>query len=163
MQFSSIVITLLAATASALPRSATSHRRASSSLWPTVSDPGFYAAAQPPDYSESQILQWNIDDGSSTGSLVAQFPEGFAVTQSGPAKLNVYTRTSAGTGSYVGTFGPLPVAGGLVTEDVYIVIADITISTSFALEFQIDSDTENASISFFNTDEAGFFVVTGTA
>jgi hypothetical protein len=161
MKFSALIATTFAIAASALPSTAVSHERRTVSLWPTVSDPGFYADIQPPDYSESQILQWLISgDVTGNASLVAQFPQGFAVTQSGPAKLDVYRRTTAGS-TYVGTIGPLPVADGVITEDVFTVIATFPADSDFVFEFELDSETENASILFFEDDVSGFFIQTG--
>ncbi|KAK9413159.1 hypothetical protein SUNI508_12044 [Seiridium unicorne] len=162
MQLSSLFISAVAFTASALPANSPAHRR-SYTFYSTISDPGFYAASSPPDYNENQILQWNQLPTTGATALVAKFPAGFAVTQSGPAKINVYTRTSAGIGSYVGTVGPLSISGGVVTEGVDAIVANLTAKESFTFEFQLDSEEENASIQFFENDDSGFFVRTGSS
>lgn len=164
MQLSTILFSALALTTSALPsRPSVPAERRSYTFYSTISDPGFYAASNPPDYHENKILQWNQLPTTGASALVAKFPTGFAVTQSGPAKINVYTRTSAGIGSYVGTVGPLAVSNGVVTESVNAVVANLTAKESFTFEFQLDSEVENASIVFFENDDAGFFIRTGSA
>ncbi|KAI1846379.1 hypothetical protein JX265_011940 [Neoarthrinium moseri] len=163
MKLSAFVIGALAFTVSALPSSSNNERR-SFSYHSTVSDPGFYAVSFPPDYHENQILQWlSLPTSDKTSALVARFPAGFSVTQSGPAKINVYTRTSGGIGTYVGTVGPLSVKNGLVTKAVDVVVATFPAKDSFTFEFQVDSETENASIQFFENDKAGFFIRTGSS
>jgi hypothetical protein len=162
MQLSALLVGAFALAASALPSSAPIEKR-DYTFYSTISDPGFYAVSFPPDYHENQILQWNQLPTDSTSALVAKFPVGFAVTQSGPAKIDVYTRTSAGIGTYFGTIGPLPVTDGVITEDVDVVVADLTPKESYTFEFQLDSEEENASIQFFENDDAGFFIRTGTS
>ncbi|KAF7536785.1 hypothetical protein G7054_g4225 [Neopestalotiopsis clavispora] len=164
MQLSTLLLGALTLTASALPTPPASRKR-DFAYHSTISDEGFYAASNPPDYHEDQILQWNQlpTTNGSTSALIARFPAGFSVTQSGPAKINVYTRTSGGIGTYLGTVGPLSVDTGLVAEAVDVVVAELTPAESYTFEFQIDSEDENASLQFFENDSAGFFLRTGSA
>jgi hypothetical protein len=162
MQLSSILIGAFALTASAVPTTSVLEKRGYT-YYSTVSDDGFYAAVNPPDYQENQILYWTSPPAGETASLVARFPAGFAVTLSGPAKIDVYSRTSAGTGAYLGTAGTIPVSGGVVTEDYYVEVFDFVSDGIMTVEFILDSDEENASVAFFWTDEAGFFLRTGSS
>lgn len=164
MQFSSLLLGFFTLGVSALPSLPVPPlERRSYSYYSTISDPGFYAVSFPPDYHENQILQWNTLPTTGSAALIARFPVGFSVTQSGPAKIDVYTRTSAGIGSKIGTVGPLSVSNGVVTTAVDIVVATLTAKESFTFEFQLDSEVENASIQFFENDDAGFFIRTGAA
>lgn len=162
MQLSSILFGALALTASALPAPSVPEKRGYT-YFSTVSDDGFYAAANPPDYAENQILYWTSPAAGTSATLVGRFPAGFAVTQSGPAKIDVYARTSAGTGAYLGTAGTLPVADGVLTEDYEVDIYDFESDGILTVEFVLDSGDENASVQFFWTDEAGFFIRTGSS
>ncbi|ORY67211.1 uncharacterized protein BCR38DRAFT_407212 [Pseudomassariella vexata] len=164
MQLSAVLITVLSFTATALPTSspATVERR-DYTFWSTVSDEGFYAAASPPDYYEDQILQFQPSGAKGTASLVAKFPAGFAISQSGAAAIDIYTRTSGGLGTKIGTAGPLPVSGGKITTAVNTVIANFAATSDLVFEFRIASETENGSLQFFETADAGFFVRTETA
>ncbi|ETS78331.1 hypothetical protein PFICI_10393 [Pestalotiopsis fici W106-1] len=165
MQLSTLLLGAFALTASALP-SPPAARKRDFTYHSTISDPGFYAVSFPPDYHEDQILQWNQlpTSNGSTSALIARFPAGFAVTQTGPAKINVYTRTSGGIGTYLGTVGPLSVdSTGVVAEAVDVVVAELTLAEGYTFEFQIDSEDENASLQFFENDDAGFFLRTGSA
>lgn len=170
MQLSALLLGTFAFTASALPSAtfpqvANKWKRDNYTFHSTISDPGFYAVSFPPDYHEDQILQWNQlpTTTGSTAALVARFPAGFAVTQSGPAKIDVYRRTSGGLGDFIGTVGPLETeadGSSSVAEAVDVVVADLTPAESFTFEFRIDSEEDNASLQFFENDDAGFFIRT---
>ncbi|KAH6644948.1 hypothetical protein BKA67DRAFT_541943 [Truncatella angustata] len=161
MQLSSILLGVFALTASALPQ-VPAERRAYT-YTATVSDPGFYVYATG-DYYENQILQYFNPTTTGKAALVARFPVGFEVGQlKGSPKIDVYTRTSAGIGSKIGSVGPLSISNNKVTKAVDVVVASLAYASSYTFEFKLDNSANATSVTSIQFSNDGFFLRTGSA
>ena len=165
--FKSTLVLALSVAALAFPSKPVSRKQCE--LYPTVSDPGFYAAASIPSsdfpddepYFENQILQWLPQNGGTTCTLYGNFERDFPVTAVGNTTLNVYQRQSSTQKTKIGSVQAFPLVNGKFDDIQSWPIATFPCGSIVTLEFQlaISQPGTHASVTFFENAESGFFVL----
>ncbi|OHE99110.1 hypothetical protein CORC01_05603 [Colletotrichum orchidophilum] len=169
MQLTNILLTALAATASA--RSTPSARRQASStpgcrlVAPT--DLNFDVADLRSGTVVTKVLTFPV--GPTTAGpcqLIGAFSQGFPVDQGGDAfaRLNVRALDGPSAGSLVGSFGPLEVENGVVVRDTEQVVNSFQCRESLAFEFSIANDADvdvDINVTFTASELGGFFIQVG--